>query len=175
MKPLTPAQRVWLDNMRAKLLSTATTVVSPSCRQLRDPPAPEDEPMPPTRKRDGAGLVIYHPSAWAVLLVRDTRTDLWSFPKGRAEAWDRDLIDTAVRETYEETGMVLDINYRLLSRDLEAYGNTYLTYAEATTADLPFICCAEQHVAEVAWVPVHDIPLQANFALRAWASGCYRA
>lgn len=121
-------------------------------------------------KRDGAGLVIYHPSDWAVLLVRDTRTNMWSFPKGRAEAWDRDLIETAVRETYEETGMVLDKDYKLLTHCLEAYGSTHLLYAEATTSDLPFSYCIEQHVAEVAWVPIQDLArLKGNFALRAWS------
>lgn len=119
----------------------------------------------------GAGIVIYHPSDWAVLLIRDTRTNLWSFPKGRAEAYDRDLVDTAVRETFEETGMVLHVHYRLLSQYMEAYDKTRLMYAEATTANLPFISCIEQHVAEVAWVCVQDIQrLKGNHSLRAWAA-----
>lgn len=122
-------------------------------------------------KSIGAGIVIYHPSVWAVLLIRDTRTNLWSFPKGRAETWDRDLVDTAVRETFEETGMVLHIHYRLLSRSMESYDKTRLMYAEATTANLPFTYCIEQHVAEVAWIRVEDIPrLKGNYSLRAWTA-----
>lgn len=119
----------------------------------------------------GAGLVIYHPSVWAVLLVRDTRTNMWSFPKGRAETWDRDLVDTAVRETYEETGFVLDTHYRLLTRVFETHGNTDILYAEAKTSTLPFCTCTEQHVAEVAWIAVQDIPtIHGNFPLRTWGA-----
>lgn len=118
-----------------------------------------------------AGLVIYHPSDWAILLIRDARTSMWSFPKGRIEPYDRDLVDAAVRETYEETGFVLDKHYLLLTRMFETHGNTNLLYAEAKTPTLPFSSCVEQHVAEVAWVAVRDIKsIHCNFPLRAWRS-----
>jgi 8-oxo-dGTP pyrophosphatase MutT (NUDIX family) len=120
--------------------------------------------------RIGAGLVIFHPSQSSILLVRDTRTDLWSFPKGRAESYDRDLVDTAVRETYEETGFVKDVNYRLLSHVSKLYGNTNILWAEATSPTLVFDSCIEQHVAEVAWIPISQIPhLKANSPVRVWA------
>ena len=117
-----------------------------------------------------AGLVVYHPSAWAILLIRDTRTNIWSLPKGRVESYDRDLVDAAVRETYEETGFILDKHYRLLSHVFEVHGKARLFYAEAKTSMLPFSSCIEQHVAEVAWVPIQDIQsIHGNLPLRSWS------
>lgn len=124
--------------------------------------------------RLGAGLAIFHPTQWSVLLIRDTRTNMWSFPKGRAESYDGDLVDTAVRETYEETGFIKDIHYRLLSRTYKLYGNTNILWAEATSPTLVFSSCIEQNVAEVAWIPISAIQsINAIYVVRQWAKSNY--
>lgn len=53
----------------------------------------------------GAGTVTFHPTKNEVLLVLNSKyhEDIWQLPKGRKNL-DEDLRDTAIRETYEETG-----------------------------------------------------------------------
>lgn len=118
----------------------------------------------------GAGVAIFHPTEWSVLMIRDTRTNIWSLPKGRTEPQDHDVIDTAVRETIEETGFVVNVHYRLLSRVAKLYGNTHVLWAEATSPTLVFDSCIDQHVAEVAWIPISSIKsIKANYTTRSWA------
>jgi 8-oxo-dGTP pyrophosphatase MutT (NUDIX family) len=120
-------------------------------------------------KRPGGGLVILHPSDASVLLVRDDRHNKWSFPKGRMEAEDYDLLETAVRETREETGFEHNRHY-VLKTKMRTCARTQLVLAQALTPDLPLHSCAEHHVAEVAWIPFHDVgSLDANLPLRLWA------
>lgn len=122
------------------------------------------------QKRPGGGLVILHPSEKAVLLIRDDRTNKWSFPKGRQEDYDADLIATAIRETEEETGFVFNKDYVLDKTVCRSYANTQLVLAHAVTTDLPFEVCNAHHVAEVAWVPFDKIAsLNPNLPLRLWA------
>lgn len=53
----------------------------------------------------GAGTVTFHPTNNEVLVVLNKKyhEDIWQLPKGRKNL-DEDLRDTAIRETYEETG-----------------------------------------------------------------------
>jgi 8-oxo-dGTP pyrophosphatase MutT (NUDIX family) len=126
--------------------------------------------MASEQKRPGGGLVILNPSKNAVLLIRDDRTQKWSFPKGRYEIYDADLLATAIRETEEETGFVLNKDYVLDNSVLRSYANTQLVLAYSLTDALPFQVCAEHHVAEVAWVPFEKIArLNHNLPLRLWA------
>lgn len=116
-----------------------------------------------------AGIVIFHPTQSSVLLVRNTLSNMWGFPKGHPEPSDRDLLDTAVRETYAETGFVKDVHYRLLSTVSKFYGYTNIFWAEALTSTLVFPSCIEEHVAEVAWVPISQIPhMKCNQPVREW-------
>lgn len=120
-------------------------------------------------KRPGGGLVILHPSQSSVLLVRDSRNQKWGFPKGRYELEDHDLLATAIRETREETGFLLDTHYTL-SNKARSCANTRLVLAQALTPDLPITECAEHNVAEIAWVPFSDLDsLSTNLPLRLWA------
>lgn len=119
--------------------------------------------------RSGAGLVIQHPTESAVLLVRDSRTNKWSFPKGRSESIDVNYIDTAIRETLEETGFIQYKHYVLKNKS-RACAHTQLVLAQALTSELPFTSCKEQHVAEVAWMPIKSVrSIDANLSLRMWA------
>jgi 8-oxo-dGTP pyrophosphatase MutT (NUDIX family) len=121
-------------------------------------------------KRPGAGLVIYHPTESAVLLVRDIRTNKWSFPKGRVESIDVDYMDTAVRETLEETGFIQYKHYVLKNNKSRSCARTYLVDAQALTSELPFTSRKDQYVAEVAWMPISKVnAINGNLSLRMWA------
>jgi len=55
-----------------------------------------------------AGCVVYRvlPEDVHVLLIKPRKeSDAWGIPKGRRDPDDKTLIDCAIRETYEETGL----------------------------------------------------------------------
>jgi 8-oxo-dGTP pyrophosphatase MutT (NUDIX family) len=61
-----------------------------------------------------AGIILFKDNA--VLLVQDKQSQKWSFPKGASEPEDKEsVLNTAVRETYEEVGLIKDIDYTLSS------------------------------------------------------------
>lgn len=60
----------------------------------------------------GAGLIILSPDCKYTLLVKGTKyPQKWGFPKGHREPYDRDSLETALREVYEETGLTEDDFY----------------------------------------------------------------
>ncbi len=76
---------------------------------------------------DGGGVILFN-SYNQVLLVQDTFTKKWSFPKGRVEKEDCDFpIVTAIRETKEETGLQYMTDYIINSFEpVMIHYNTYL-------------------------------------------------
>lgn len=59
----------------------------------------------------GAGLILRN-AKLNVILVRDARSQRWGFPKGHPEYVDKkNPVNTAVRETFEETGLKHDVDY----------------------------------------------------------------
>ena len=56
----------------------------------------------------GAGLILLSSDLTYVLLVCDARTGKWGFPKGHREESDVSDLACAIRETFEETGLVSD-------------------------------------------------------------------
>ena len=55
----------------------------------------------------GAGFILLSPECTHTLLVKDSRSKKWGFPKGHREAKDNnDDLATAMRECWEETGLV---------------------------------------------------------------------
>jgi len=61
----------------------------------------------------GAGLILRN-SRLNVILVRDARSNRWGFPKGHPEHIDKkNPVNTAVRECYEETGLMPDKDYKI--------------------------------------------------------------
>ncbi|KAF9555735.1 hypothetical protein CPC08DRAFT_620126, partial [Agrocybe pediades] len=51
----------------------------------------------------GAGMVIFQQNTHKIVVVHDTQTDSWFFPRGRKDTWES-LEQTALREAYEESG-----------------------------------------------------------------------
>jgi 8-oxo-dGTP pyrophosphatase MutT (NUDIX family) len=101
-----------------------------------------------------------------VLLIRraERHADPWSghmaFPGGRRDASDRDLVETAMRETREEVGLSLDRSAKLLGRldDIPAIGRGRLlgiqirpfVFELHETPDL----VTNEEVAEALWAPL---------------------
>ena len=61
------------------------------------------------KKIKSCGFIVYKldDEGQKYLLLHQTKSGTWSFPKGRMEAGE-DELQTAMRELYEETGLVAD-------------------------------------------------------------------
>jgi 8-oxo-dGTP pyrophosphatase MutT (NUDIX family) len=89
----------------------------------------------------GAGLIIYNYDG-ALLVVRGPSK--WSFPKGQAESCDGGPLATAIRECYEEVGLVNERDYELIGQ-------------------APFICVDRLYFfAQMKEGAEHNIRLQAE-------------
>lgn len=130
----------------------------------RDPIVPEVHPDGP--RHAAVAVVIRVTPDPHLLLIRRSRSDNdpWSghmaLPGGRLEEQDRDLLATAVRETWEETGVRLE-------REVEFLGTlprvAPLTRRLPAIAVLPHVFLAHREldarvasheVAAVHWVPL---------------------
>lgn len=133
-------------------------------RLPRDPVVPRVEPGGP--RHAAVALVIRVAPTPDLLLIRRSESpgDPWSghmaLPGGRLEERDPDLLATALRETREETGMVLE-------REVEFAGRlprvTPLTRRLPPVSVLPHVFLARREldarvasreVASVHWVPL---------------------
>jgi 8-oxo-dGTP pyrophosphatase MutT (NUDIX family) len=85
-----------------------------------------------------------------VLLVKGRTAGKWSFPKGHAKDGETEF-EAAKRETYEETGLNLELFDRILPL---ATGTYYLVYMAREMS------CNVQDSNEVCatqWVPLEDV------------------
>ena len=53
----------------------------------------------------GAGMILFDKDNLSILLVRDTKSKKFGFPKGHYEKYDKTPFETAIRELNEETGL----------------------------------------------------------------------
>jgi 8-oxo-dGTP pyrophosphatase MutT (NUDIX family) len=129
---------------------------------------PEDDPEIPEGSFPASVAVILRPAerTHEILLIRrgESARDPWSghmaFPGGRREAADLSLLDTARRETLEETGIVLTARGDVLGR-LPIV--TPLSKRLPPLAIVPFVFgvpaetparAATVEVADTHWVPI---------------------
>ena len=64
--------------------------------------------IPPAKRikidHKSVGFIVYNKISEEVILVKQTKNQQWSFPKGKIETGETD-IQTAIRELEEETGL----------------------------------------------------------------------
>lgn len=81
-------------------------------------------------KKPHSAAIAYQIENGDYLVVKSLESGKWSFPKGRIEPDDNKIIDTAIREFREETGVTLipGKNCKILNRDKKPYSirETYL-------------------------------------------------
>ncbi|HLM69216.1 MAG TPA: CoA pyrophosphatase, partial [Longimicrobium sp.] len=119
--------------------------------------------------RAGVALLVRPaPADLEVLLIRraDRAGDPWSghmaFPGGRAQAGDRDLADTAARETHEEVGIDVAAAGRLLGPvqpvwPLSSRAPRILVRAFVFWVQAPVRAVPNHEVDEIVWVPVDEL------------------
>ena len=105
-----------------------------------------------------AGIIIFNPNGDAVLMIRDSRNRMWSFPKGGWERCDSSQLKTAVREVREETGFLYDIDYSvdLGGEILDILGYVFFQ-GVASRTELYMTENLQEYVARIEWVPLERL------------------
>lgn len=113
---------------------------------------------PSSSANRGAGIVM----KWRrggdtrYLLLKGADTGIWSFPKGHTEPEDVTPLDTAVREVSEETGLRVDLDYRL-TRQSTRYGRNLYWEAETTHYFTPKITLRSREHSTYLWLTFDEI------------------
>jgi 8-oxo-dGTP pyrophosphatase MutT (NUDIX family) len=119
----------------------------------------------------GAGILLRNTHG-QILLVCDAKSGRWGFPKGHPEPRDKKTpLNTAVRECYEETGLVAGedylidtVNPKRIGKRLYFHGRIVKEIIERKTIDTNEIC-------DVAWWSMEDFvgrDDRLNSDLRCW-------
>ncbi|NBQ48939.1 MAG: NUDIX domain-containing protein [Sphingobacteriia bacterium] len=125
----------------------------------------------------GAGFILFTSDLQSVLLVHDSRSKKWGFPKGHREKEDENDIATATRETWEETGLIKE-DYVIFPEafKINKGSQSYIfRYAMLKHADYhnKIIYGHSHEIADMRWVPVRSLieanqVLDGNKYLRTW-------
>ena len=125
----------------------------------------------------GAGFILLSSDLSSMLLVHDTRSNKWGFPKGHRENTDASDLETAVRECFEETGLTSE-DYRVMpeafkvSKGSHSYNFRYaiLHDEKRKTKITPG---PAHEIAGIQWIPLKQLleasnVLDGNKYLRSW-------
>jgi 8-oxo-dGTP pyrophosphatase MutT (NUDIX family) len=127
----------------------------------------------------GAGFIILSPECTHTLLVNDSRSKKWGFPKGHREKVDEDDLATAVRECNEETGLSAS-DYKVHSEVFRVSkgSQSYLFRYAILKTDMNKVKihpAPPNEISECRWVPIADLIganqiYDGNKYLRNWIS-----
>ena len=153
--------------------------------RLRPYRGARDDPVPPEGGRTAAVAVVLRPGTYSpdVLLIERARMegDPWSgqmaLPGGRRDGADRSLLETAVRETREETGVALDACGRGLGR-LDSVEPQSVHLPRLTVLPLVFLVPhgtvageVSTEVAHALWAPLDHLRDHRNRRVHRHRSG----
>jgi 8-oxo-dGTP pyrophosphatase MutT (NUDIX family) len=124
------------------------------------------------KKYIGAGIILIHLSEAGprYLMLKGSRSGIWSFSKGHPEFVDRGSpLRTAVRETEEETGYVNGCDYTIIGDAIRFGKRPYWLGVVTAEVPPPMKLSRTEHV-ESAWLSRNEIVnLDSNTDVRAWA------
>lgn len=112
-------------------------------------------------KREKAGVFMYDPNANKILLVQSRGTK-WGPPKGTMEIIDRSVVECAIRETEEETG--LEINPKDFIAECRIDRATYFLLHKAM-CDITLPTEMGNDASGIGWVSpecIHTMKLDLN-------------
>jgi 8-oxo-dGTP pyrophosphatase MutT (NUDIX family) len=119
------------------------------------------------------GGIILTNSKNEYLVVKDSRSKMFGFPKGGKEEVDTTLFDTAVREMKEETSFeiekdyIVDSNYHVSSfTKTKSYSSLYYFFVgKALKDDLYFDSKLDENIEKIMFVSYNDlVKLKMNYA-----------
>ena len=93
---------------------------------------------------DGAGIAIFNETEGILLVQSRKDPNNWSIPKGHIKQNDEDLLRTAIREVYEETGLTNQIDYQIMET-IEPILSAYEKESKPKRV-VYFIANANQHI-----------------------------
>lgn len=116
----------------------------------------------------GAGIILMNPDNETFLVLKGTRTGVWSFSKGHPEIVDRETpLRTAVRETFEETGLYAGVDYDIIGNSMR-FGKRPYWLGVMKHAGASLTLSRREH-SEAAWLTWEIIQcLNANMDVRSW-------
>ena len=125
----------------------------------------------------GAGFILLSSDLSTTLLVNDTRSQKWGFPKGHREDTDANDLETSVREVREETGLTSE-DYRVypevfkVSKGSHSYNFRYAVLHDEKRKSNIIIGPAHE-IGGLQWVPIKQLldaqnVLDGNKYLRSW-------
>lgn len=124
------------------------------------------------KKYVGAGIILVHlsESGPRYLILKGSRSGIWSFSKGHPEIVDRGSpLRTAVRETEEETGYVNGRDYHIIG-DAIRFGKRPYWLGIVTAEVPPAMKLSRTEHTEAAWMSRDEVAnLDSNTDVRAWA------
>ncbi len=120
----------------------------------------------------GAGVILTRTDGATprFLCLQGRETGVWSFSKGRAEPCDGGApLRTAVRETQEETGLMVGQDYTIVGNSVRYGKRPYWVGVVAANAVQRITLAGREHVM-AAWLTAEEIGrLNGNTDMRAWA------
>jgi 8-oxo-dGTP pyrophosphatase MutT (NUDIX family) len=128
-----------------------------------------------TQTIPGAGVILFRFRSESCepefLLLKGRDTGVWSFPKGHPEAADNgEALQTAIRETYEETGYIYGEDYHICGGSIR-FGKRPYWVGYLSSTKLPRLTAREH--ARYAWFTKAELEsgrseIQANLDVRGW-------
>jgi 8-oxo-dGTP pyrophosphatase MutT (NUDIX family) len=105
------------------------------------------------KQTKGCGIIIYRNSPREYLLVEQTFSKLWNFPKGHVNDGESER-ETALREVFEETGLTVELidGYReVISYDesKDAHMTLVMFLGKPLSMD---VCIPKDEISDYAWL-----------------------
>jgi 8-oxo-dGTP pyrophosphatase MutT (NUDIX family) len=119
----------------------------------------------------GAGVILTNPKQ-QYILVRDTRSGRWGFPKGHPETRDKkNPVNTAIRECEEETGLKPLVDYVIDISNAKRIGKRLYFYGICNKESFDKASMPAREISDVQWWDFDTIVLNEsvmNSDLRCW-------
>ena len=111
-----------------------------------------------------------NPENKTFLLLKGVRTGVWSFSKGHPETGDHESpLRTAVRETFEETGLYAGVDYDIIGNSMRFGKRPYwLGVMKNTDAEIVLSRMEHSTAAWMTWEEIQNLDTNTNTDVRCW-------
>lgn len=106
-----------------------------------------------------SGAIILNCDRTKILLVKNRKSNIWSYPKGKREQNENE-IDCVVREVYEETNYNIE-HVEIKNRIKVRQGTFYII--ENVSEDITFVPWNTYEIDEIKWHRIENISESKNY------------